>query len=137
LSRMAVGGPDAGAPRIAEIVVVGGGANLSRAVILARCGLKVGMPATDAALLEAVGSLSKLDGLAPDPRDPRPAVELTREIHGTAARVVIQLLVRAKVLGINITGSGPIPPAVILEKMRVKVGAPLTADLLQEGSRDI
>ncbi len=135
LSRMAVwGSPDV--PRIADIVVAGDGP-YSEAVMVARSGLKVGMPASDSALETARQSLLRLHGLEPDPDDPRPPVEITREVHGRVARIVIRTVDRARIMGINVTGSGPIPPAIIMEKIPLKVGGPFLAEQLQDLSDKI
>ncbi|HXG23632.1 MAG TPA: BamA/TamA family outer membrane protein [Chthonomonadales bacterium] len=121
-------------PKIIDIVVLGN-KYINRETIVASSGLKIGDPLTQAKLDEAKRNLLQtyLFGRH-HPDNPEEGVKIRAEITQEGAKVVIEVDENDLIRGINLTGTGPISPATVLEQLQTKEGrvlniATLNADV--------
>ncbi len=122
----------AAAPKIVDIIVLGN-KSLNRESIIAASGLKIGDPLTQASLDEAKRRLVATGNFGANKPDPSEGINIRADIDQVqnTAKVVIDVSENDRIQGINITGSGPIPPAVILSKISTSVGSVLNLPALQ------
>jgi len=124
-------------PKITEIIVVGNKV-LNRESIVSASGLKIGDPVTQASLDEAKRRLMQTGNFGIHSANPDDAVKIQAEVTGQNAKVVIDVDENDVVKGINLTGTGPIPPAVLLGTpehpglIQTKVGNILNLPILQQ-----
>lgn len=122
------------APKIGEIVVLGNKV-LNKESIISTSGLKVGDPATPAALEAAQRSILQSGNYGMRRVDnPQDAVKVTVTDVNPATnegKVVIQVEENDVVQGFNITGNGPIPPKEIQAQIQTKAGFVLNINTLR------
>lgn len=121
-----------GPPKIADIIILGNKV-LNREYILITSGLKVGDPVTQANLDEAKRKLLQTGNFGMHKTNPNDGVTIKSEFmeKEKSAKVVVDVDENDKILGITISGSGPIKPDVVQSKMATKVGDVLNLPLLQ------
>ena len=122
-------------PKITDIIVIGN-KTLNRSTIIATSGLEIGQSVTQELLDSAKRRLLALGNFGAGP-DPENGVKVTAEVTGDTAKVVIEVVENDIVKSFEITGSGPIKPAEILEKLKPMEGAVLNLPTLQRKVSEI